>query len=409
MLRTFTTAQRLTARFVQAMLLVPIACVAAPGCTGEVITEAAGSSTGDGLPNMDAKGEGCFAWPRPATTAGAGGQGGGAGGATGAGGAMTAGRAGGAGGAEAITCPAQGAALTDLMESTCGVTAVTSDGIYDPAKGQCCYHVIIGGCTGRPYLVDDESRTASLRAGSAAGWTGGIAPRIEDLEPALRAQIAEAWARDGLGEHASIPSFGRFAFELLAVGAPADLVTDAHRAAIDEVNHARLCLGLASAYAGAPIEPGPFPFGGLVAIDADLARMAARVAREGCIEETAAALQVAEQLLVAQDPAVRAALAVIAEDEARHAELAWRTVAWAIRTGGAPVRAAVAAVFAAMVDDEPATRNERENPALSAHGRLSPARLEALAIHARRHVIAPSARALLDGIAEGESLTQPSA
>jgi hypothetical protein len=144
-----------------------------------------------------------------------------------------------------------------------------------------------------------------------------------------------------------------------------------------------------------------------VEIDMDLARMAARVAREGCIDETAAALQVAEQLTVAQDPAVRAALAIIAEDEARHAELAWRMVAWAIRTGGAPVRAAVAEVFAALTEDLPPTRNERENPALAAHGRLSPARLEAVAIHARTHVIGPSARALLDAIPTSGSFTQP--
>ena len=47
----------------------------------------------------------------------------------------------------------------------------------------------------------------------------------------------------------------------------------------------------------------------------------------------------------ATDGATRAALARIAEDEARHAELAWRFVSWALATGDVEVRAAVSAAF----------------------------------------------------------------
>src|SRR6185369_11435722 len=97
------------------------------------------------------------------------------------------------------------------------------------------------------------------------------------------------WTRDGLFEHASVASFGRFALELLAAGAPAALVEDAHRAALDEVRHARLCFDLASAYAGEAIAPGAFPFEGRVEVTSDLASIASRAAREGCIGETIAA------------------------------------------------------------------------------------------------------------------------
>ncbi len=422
MLRSSTYAQRLTARFFQAMLLAPVVGVAGAGCTAEVINGSASSgggaggkavtsvsaaggdpstssmSSGSGWGGGGGPGEACFAWPMVAGTSSSSGQGG-MGGAPGAGGAD--------GGPP--PCPSVPEATTIFLSMGfgCGVSSVQSGPTYKADEKSCCYQVIYGVCSGRPYLVDDEPRTATLRTGSASGWNGGTAPRIEDLDPAIRAQIADAWARDGLAEHASIPSFGRFAFELLAVGAPADLVAEAHHAALDEVRHARLCFGLASAYAGAAIEPGPFPFDGSVEIDADLARMAARVAREGCIDETTAAMQVAEQLAVAHDPAVRAALAIIAEDEARHAELAWRTVAWALRTGGATVRAAVAEVFATLTEDLPPTRNERENPALAAHGRLSAAHLEAIGVHARANVIGPSARALLDAIPRSERFSQP--
>jgi hypothetical protein len=416
MLRSAAYAQRLTARFFQAMLLLPAVGAGVGACAFDVTKGAAASvggvggatssvSVGAGYPG--GPGEACFAWPMAANTSSTSGQGG-AGGAGGMGGSPG---AGGQGGEIPPPCPTGQEATKILvtMSFGCGVNSVNSGPTYKVDEKACCYQATFGACSGRPYLIDDEPQTATLRTGGAAGWSDGSAPAIDDLDPAIRAQIADAWARDGLAEHASIPSFGRFAFELLAVGAPADLVAEAHRAALDEVRHARLCLGLASAYAGAPVEPGPFPFGGSVEVDADLARMAARVAREGCIDETSAALQVAEQLSAAQDPAVRAALAILAEDEARHAELAWRTVAWALRVGGAPVRAAVAEVFAGLTDDLPPTRNERENPALAAHGRLSPARLEAVAIHARTHVIGPSARALLEAIPAGESLVQPTA
>jgi hypothetical protein len=45
--------------------------------------------------------------------------------------------------------------------------------------------------------------------------------------------------------------------ELLALGAPAELVEKAHVAALDEIEHARICFALASAYGGERYGPGP--------------------------------------------------------------------------------------------------------------------------------------------------------
>jgi hypothetical protein len=222
---------------------------------------------------------------------------------------------------------------------------------------------------------------------------GASRPDLAGLTPSLRARLAAAWAEDGLLEHASIASFGRFAFELMAVGAPEELVAEAHRAALDEVEHARLCLGLAGAYAGEAVAAGPFPFEGRVAVSGDLADVAARAAREGCIGETLASVQAAEQLAWAEDPAVHEALAVLAEDEARHAELSFRFVAWAIGRGGAEVRAAVARAFA-----EPVALPEPRGalpPEVRAHGRLDPAALRAVLVHALDDVVRPCAERLL--------------
>src|SRR6185436_14431991 len=173
------------------------------------------------------------------------------------------------------------------------------------------------------------------------------------------------------------------------------LVEGAHRAALDEVRHARLCLALASAYAGEPAAPARFPFEGSVEVTSDLAAVAARAAREGCVGETVAAVHAAEQLSRATDPAVRAALAIIAEDEARHAELAWRAVRWAIGEGGAPVRAAVAAVFAALGPEGDAVDGAIDDDRLEAYGRIGASAARASAARALAEVVEPCARALL--------------
>lgn len=265
---------------------------------------------------------------------------------------------------------------------------------------QCCYFVIKEyqcGSSGRPYLVGGRAQTAAVgRAG--IGWLAdeALLPEVAGLTTSERAELAEAWARDGLLEHASVASFGRFALELLAVGAPAGLVADAHRAALDEVNHAKLCLGLASAYAGEAIVPGPFDFGRGVAIDTALGGLAARTFLEGCVGETLAAVQAAEQLAVAEDPAVRAVLQTIAEDEARHAELAWRTVAWALKSGGDEVRSALREALGQV---SVGASGGRADATLRAHGVLDSAAVRASVERTLRDVVMPCARGLLESAA----------
>ena len=73
---------------------------------------------------------------------------------------------------------------------------------------------------------------------------------------------------------------------------------------------------------------------------------------EGCVRETFGALLGAYQAASAADPEVAAAMAGIAEDEARHAALAWRLAAWLeprLDAGGlAAVRAARAEAVATL-------------------------------------------------------------
>ncbi len=207
----------------------------------------------------------------------------------------------------------------------------------DGQEGLCCYHWF-EYCSGRPILEGDIPRTAKTRAGHGWGATADAGPSPTD--PELARTLAAEWTRDALAEHAAIASFARATLELLAVGAPAELVVRTQQAGADEVDHARRCFALADRHGGANLEPGPLP--APAPRPADLARLAADTFEEGCVGETIATLQATRALGPCRDPTVRETLEVIAEDEANHAALAWATVDWCLQAGGRNVAEALA-------------------------------------------------------------------
>jgi hypothetical protein len=267
----------------------------------------------------------------------------------------------------------------------------------------CCYFVEgspIPCYVGRTFFLDEGVVKADLRRGRS--WGHGLAgPRPEAalLPAATRRALGEAWARDGLFEHASVASFSRFSMQLLALGAPADLVRDTHAACIDEVRHAELCLMLASGYLGHDVEPSGLPFPSAVDVGADLAAVAAESALEGCVGETVAAVQAQVSLLRATDPAVREVLAVTVEDETRHAELAWRFLAWALEVGGPDVRERVMRAFAGFRPAPPTPENLDgvDLGLFEAHGRMVAGEARAIADQALADVVRPCLCALLEG------------
>jgi hypothetical protein len=246
---------------------------------------------------------------------------------------------------------------------------------------------------GRPYLVEGAALTAALRVGDEGWAAAGM--RVDELDADDRLVLADVWARDALFEHASIASFARFALELMAVGAPSSLLADAQRAALDETRHAEMCFALASRYAGAALGPDVFPLERDRAARRTLVEVAVATAAEGCIGETIAAAMAQAQLERATDPEVRHVLATIAEDEARHAELAWRTLAWALAQGGDEVHDALARVFADAAQHVP-DAGQLPDDRLAAHGRLGAPGHKQLQRRVLEDVVLPCARALLD-------------
>jgi hypothetical protein len=181
---------------------------------------------------------------------------------------------------------------------------------------------------GRPFLVAEAARFADVT--ERADWLDvDLTPSLGNLSPLERAELAAHWARLGQMEHASIAAFARFNLQLLALGAPSDLVEACNQALIDETAHAKLCFAFASTYAGEKLGPAKLDmsrcFDGI-----DLVSVTKLVIAEGCIGETIAALEALEDADRATDSVVRNALLRIASDERNHAELAYRFVRWAL-------------------------------------------------------------------------------
>ena len=204
-----------------------------------------------------------------------------------------------------------------------------------------------------------------------------------------RRALAVAWTETARAEHASVPAFSRLSLTLVALGAPARLVERAHVAALEEIEHARLSFALAAAYAGEQVAPGPLAeLHGAPAVTArSLAELAEESLIDGCLIEGVAAAAAAASLAGARDPAVRAALTIIARDEASHVALAWEIVGWCWRQGGADLRRRLLKLAHRM----PSVGPSPEQPArltgeLAAHGCLEPAAWRGLLEQTRTEV-----------------------
>lgn len=200
----------------------------------------------------------------------------------------------------------------------------------DSADGSLPYHRACGGAVcGRPFLVAAQARVATVVNDGAWRALDERSPRLDHLTRAERAVLAQHWTRMGQMEHASVAAFARFSLQLLSLGAPADLVEACNQALVDETAHARLCFGLASAYAGRSVGPGPLDVEGSL-LASSLADIVDLVIVEGCFGETSATLEALEAAEIAADPVIGAAYSQIARDERSHAELAFRFVRWAL-------------------------------------------------------------------------------
>jgi hypothetical protein len=208
-----------------------------------------------------------------------------------------------------------------------------------------------------------------------------------------RARAAAAWVEDARAEHASIASFERAARELEMIGAPEALVRACRCAAEDERRHTRTCLGIAEALSGGRVELGELP--AVTPRPGGLPTVLSTTFVEGAVAETIAALVAARAARRTNEPKIRDALRVIADEEAQHAALAWRTVAW----GLARLEPRAREAWLAWARQYHAPRETTSGPwPAAAHGRLDAAEEAAIAEEAWARCIAP----LLEALAYGQ-------
>lgn len=264
------------------------------------------------------------------------------------------------------------------------------------------------GCSiGRPFLVEDCERLAPVW--ERRDWRADVVELdVSRLSSDIRENAAQGWIAIARMEHASIAAFARFGLQLLQLGAPPSLVERNTAAMADETRHAKLAFAIASQLAGRALGPGPLSIdGSLEAVTLlDVLRL---VFREGCVGETAAALEARQAADYARVPLLRETLLTIAEDETRHAQLAWQFVSWALTRDPQGVGVVLTAELERALAESPATVTEHSRTeALNQLGLVSDSQRTALRRLVLRDVVTPCVQQLLQpGAAEPAPCGKP--
>jgi hypothetical protein len=168
--------------------------------------------------------------------------------------------------------------------------------------------------------VDGEARVATLGGSPKAdvsSWTA-------------------YFARAAAEEHASVAAFARTLCQLMALGAPLELLARTQRALADEIEHTRGCLAWLQRSGGPEDALGVLPEAAAAipgadhGLDALAQALLVDVLHGGCVGETLAAEAMLERAAHAPEAEFAEWLARVADDEARHAALAFETAAWVV-------------------------------------------------------------------------------
>jgi hypothetical protein len=185
------------------------------------------------------------------------------------------------------------------------------------------------------------------------------------------AQVGAYFAECATLEAASIFAFRLLARELEEHSAPSALVSRARAAIKEEAEHFRQMRRLARRYGGpSPVQPKP-----PLPSPRRLQEIASHNAVEGCVNETFAAVVAGWQAKTATDPVVRQTMAMVARDEAAHAQLAWDVHAWATDQLDPRGKEAVAEARAEAVTQLVSSAGAPVEPALVAQAGLPAPRM----------------------------------
>ena len=181
---------------------------------------------------------------------------------------------------------------------------------------RCCYHELTSLMgVGRPYRIRGLRQLPKE-------------PPVKPIGGSTDARVVRHWHAVARGEHASVFAFAALLRELEHWGAPVELTKRIRRAERDEATHARLAYGWLEQLTNERVVPAPLE---LAWAPRSLAELAKETLRDGCFEEALGAA-LADHLAAAAGPGeLGKLLRRIACDEARHAELAWRILAFTLQ------------------------------------------------------------------------------
>ncbi len=245
--------------------------------------------------------------------------------------------------------------------------------------------------------LDTEHHRLMRRRQIAIPWSKTTAG---DLEPAERARLAETWRRRAAAEYLAVSTFSVLAIDLVAAGAPADILSHCVRSQLDEIRHAELAIRMVEIYGGKRIMPPA----GMSNLPDDKARpkleqAVANTLLVSCVSETYATTVLTATRDMTTDPVALAVLTSIYSDEVMHARLGWSYLRYGIDHGGQGVIDAAAAMVPRALRGV-ANVIERERPigevtdAVRRHGLMTPGEERVIYSRCVAEVLVPGFEAL---------------
>ena len=144
----------------------------------------------------------------------------------------------------------------------------------------------------------------------------------------------QMWTKRALSEYASIGTFYKFSLQLMSIAAPLWMLQLSNQAGLDEIKHTQISFDILNMYNMNKLESciiyDRFPIHTFDIIGNDWNEISKDTAIGGCIGETISALSMIKQGRETYDNIVHDIVIEIANDEVRHAALAWIAVKWMI-------------------------------------------------------------------------------
>ena len=245
--------------------------------------------------------------------------------------------------------------------------------------------------------LDTEHHRLMRRRQLPIPWEQSTAGELTAPE---RARLAETWKRRSAAEYLAVSTFSILAIDLVAAGAPADVLSHCVRAQLDEIRHAELAIRMVEIYGGSRIEP----VAGMSRLpdSQEMSKLQQAVANTllvSCVSETYATTILTATRDLTTDPVAHAVLTSIYSDEVMHARLGWSYLRFGIDKGGQKVIEAASAMVPRAIKGV-ANVIERERPigevteAVRRHGLMTPGEERRVFSQTVREVLVPGFQAL---------------